>query len=73
MLWSVFASIAEQQADAPGPRARASAMLKGAAKFLEAGHVQHLQATIQSNRPQVSCFPQNELLDLANRVTLQDV
>lgn len=54
MLWDVLARIAAAaEARAGAGAARTQALLRGARKYLEDGHVTYLQNTIQSNRAQV--------------------
>jgi hypothetical protein len=54
MLWDVLARIvaASESRAASGP-ARTQALLRGARKYLEDGHVMYLQSTINANRAQV--------------------
>ena len=53
-LWSVLESIFREVSDTPaGSKARTAAMLRGACKYLEAGHVQYIQRIISVNRTQV--------------------
>ena len=53
-LWSVLESIFREASNAPaGTEAHTAAMLRGACKYLEAGHAQHLQEIISVSRSQV--------------------
>ena len=56
MLWDVLARIAAAaEARTGAGAARTQALLRGARKYLEEGHVTYLQNTIQANRAQV-CY-----------------
>ncbi|KAK9915316.1 hypothetical protein WJX75_007541 [Coccomyxa subellipsoidea] len=55
MLWDVLARIAAAaEARTGAGAARTQALLRGARKYLEEGHVTYLQNTIQANRAQAS-------------------
>lgn len=54
-LWGLLESLVSEAPDkGSNTKARALAMLKGAQKYLEAGHVKHIEMAIQSNRTQVT-------------------
>jgi hypothetical protein len=54
--WQLLSSIAQEAAAhgaGQGTAGAAAAMLKGAQRYLEQGHVSHMQRTIQADRAQV--------------------
>lgn len=56
MLWDVLARIATAgEAGAGAGAAHTQALLRGARKYLEEGHVTYLQNMIHANRAQVAC------------------